>query len=78
MFKELLSRGTSNSLETTVLEAGVNPKETNAPPGVSNLQQPPSPIHGAAGLSNHCGNDDARRAAAQEDVGRGGRLEEDV
>ena len=78
MFKELLSRGTLNSLATTVVEAGVNPKVTSAPPGVSNLQQPPSPTHGAAGLSNHSGNNDARRAAAEEDVGRGQRLEEDV
>ena len=38
MFKELLSRGTSNSLATTVVEAGVNPKVISASPGVSNLQ----------------------------------------
>ena len=78
MFKELLSRGTSNSLATTVVEAGVNPKITSAPPGVSNLQRPPSPTHGAVGLSNHSGNNDARRAAAQEDVEGGGHVEEDV
>ena len=78
MFKELLSRGTSNSLAPTVVEAGVNPKVTSAPPGVSNLQRPPSPTHSAAGVSNHSGNDDARRAAVQEDVGGGGRLEIDV
>ena len=64
MFKELLSRRTSNSLATMVVEARVNPKVTSAPPGVSNLQRPPWPTHGAVGLSNHSGNDDARRAAA--------------
>ena len=78
MFKELLSRGTLNSLAPTVVEAGVNPKVTSAPPGVSNLQRPPLATHGAACLSNHSSNDDARRAAAHEDVGRGGRLEKDV
>ena len=78
MFKELLSRGTSNSLATTVVEAGVNPKVTSTPPGVSNLERPPSPTHDAAGLSNHSGNDYARRVAAHEDVGGGGCVEEDV
>ena len=75
MFKELLSRGT---LATRVVEVGVNPKVTSAPPGVSNLQRPPSPTHGAAGMSNHSGNDDAKRIAAQEDVEGEGRVEEDV
>ena len=37
MFKELLSRGTLNSLATTMVEAGVNPKVTSALPDASNL-----------------------------------------
>ena len=36
------------------------------------------PTHGAASLSNHSSNDDVRKAAAQEDIEGGGRLEEDV
>ena len=78
MFKELLSKGTLNSLAPTVVEAGMNPKVINTLPGMSNLQRPPLPNHGATGMSNHSGNYDARRAAAHEDVGGGGRLEEDV
>ena len=78
MFKELLSKGTLNSLAPTVVEAGMNPKVTNTPPDVSNLQRPPLPNHGAAGVSNHSGDYNARRATAHEDVGGGGRLEKDV
>ena len=78
MFKELLNRGTSNSLPPTVVEVGVNPKVINTPPDVSNLQRPPSPNHSASSASNHSGDDDARRTAAHEDVGGGGSLEKDV
>ena len=78
MFKELLIMGTLNSLAPTVVEAQENPKVTNTPPYMSNLQRPPLPNHGAAGMSNHSSDYNARRAAAYEDVGGGGHLEEDV
>ena len=78
MFKELLSARASNSSAPTLVDAEVNPEVTNTPPVVSNLHQPPSPNHGAAGVSNESGDDDARKGAAEEHVGGGGRLEEDV
>ena len=78
MFKELLTARASNLSAPTVVEAEVYSKVTNTPPVMYNLKRLASLNHGASGMSNHSGDDDARRAAPQEDVGGGEGLEEDV
>jgi hypothetical protein len=78
MFKELLTARASNLSAPRVVEAEVYSKVTNTPPVMYNLKRLASLNYAASDMSNLSGDDDAKRGAPQEDVGRGKGLEEDV